>query len=88
MPTAQESTKKAAFRRFHDATNSHDPNGISETVDEHFEPDVVLHNPGPVQTLGAQAVKEVFSGLHHGYPRWRQGFTEVYAKARPILTTG
>jgi steroid delta-isomerase-like uncharacterized protein len=68
MSTAQETTNKATFRRFHEATNTGDPELISKTIDEIVEPDVQIRTPLPVQATGARALKEVFARLHRAFP--------------------
>jgi steroid delta-isomerase-like uncharacterized protein len=68
MSAAHDTPQKAAFRRFQDATNTHNEELISKTVDEVFQPDVVLHIPVPGQATGAQAIKEIFSNLHLAFP--------------------
>jgi hypothetical protein len=65
LPT---STNKATFRRFHAATNTGDPELISDTIDEIVDPDVLIRTPLPVQATGAQALKEVFARLHQAFP--------------------
>jgi len=49
MSIAQETRNKAVFRRFHEATNSGDPQLISDTIDEIVDPDVLIrtHTAGP-----------------------------------------
>lgn len=61
-------TNKAVYRRILDATNSHDEQLISTTVDEVFQPDVRMGTPLPLQATGAQAVKEVWATLHRAFP--------------------
>jgi predicted ester cyclase len=68
MSTAQATSNKAIFRRFHDATNAHDDELISETIDEIVDPDVKIRTPLPVQATGAQALEEVFARLHRAFP--------------------
>jgi steroid delta-isomerase-like uncharacterized protein len=68
MSTLQATSNKATFRRFHDATNTGDAELISRTIDEVFEPDVLIRTPLPVEATGAQAIKEVFMGLHRAFP--------------------
>lgn len=68
MRTIPDTGNKAVFPRFYEATNSHDDNLISKTVDELFRPDVRLHNPVPSTATGPQAVKEVFRQLHKTFP--------------------
>jgi len=68
MSTAEATSNKATFRRFHDATNTGDAEFISKTIDEIVEPDVLIRSPLPVQATGAQALKEVFEMLHRAFP--------------------
>ncbi len=68
MSTAQETSNKATFRRFHDATNTGDVELISKTIDELVEPDAVIHTPLPIEAPGAQLLKEVFARLLRAYP--------------------
>jgi steroid delta-isomerase-like uncharacterized protein len=68
MSTAQPTTNKATIRRLHDALNAGDPELISKTIDEVVEPDVLIRTPLPVESTGAQAMKEVFATLLRAYP--------------------
>jgi steroid delta-isomerase-like uncharacterized protein len=68
MSTGQATGNKAIFRRFHEATNTGDPEIISKTIDEVVDPDVLIRTPLPVQSTGAQALKEVFARLHQAFP--------------------
>jgi steroid delta-isomerase-like uncharacterized protein len=68
MPTAQETSNKAVFRRALDALNTGDGEIISTTVDEVFQPDVLIRTPLPIQATGPQAIKEVFATLHRAFP--------------------
>lgn len=68
MTTAQEAANKATFKRFQDVTNTHDPELISQTLDEIVDPDVVIRTPLPVEATGAAALKEVFARLHQVFP--------------------
>lgn len=68
MSTLSTTSNKATFRRFQEVTNTHDPDLISQTIDEIVRPDVLIRTPLPVQSTGAQALKEVFSRLHRAFP--------------------
>ena len=68
MSPAQATSNKATFRRFHDAMNTGDAEVISKTIDELFEPDVLIRTPLPVDATGAQAIKEVFGRLYRAFP--------------------
>ena len=65
---AHTTPNKTAFQRFQDAANSHDPKLLSDTVDQLFDANVVLHDPTPVQVGGAQVLKETFAGLLRAFP--------------------
>ncbi|MGB9182677.1 MAG: ester cyclase [Solirubrobacteraceae bacterium] len=68
MSTAQQTSNKAAVRRFQDAMNSGDATLISNTIDELVEPAALIHTPLPIQATGAQLLKEVFARLHRAFP--------------------
>jgi steroid delta-isomerase-like uncharacterized protein len=62
--TSQTTSNKAVVRRFHDAANTGDAELLSATIEEIVEPDAVIRTPLPLQSAGAQALKEVFARLH------------------------
>jgi steroid delta-isomerase-like uncharacterized protein len=68
MSTAQESTNKATIRRSRDAMNTGNWELTSKTIDEVFQPGVLISTPLPIQATGAQAIKEVFATLHRAFP--------------------
>jgi predicted ester cyclase len=68
MSAAQIASNKATFARFHDAINSRDPEFISKTIDEVFDPDFRLATPLPVDATGAEALKRVWAILLRAYP--------------------
>jgi predicted ester cyclase len=68
MSTAQETSNKGTFRRFHDALNTGDAELISKTIDELVEPNAVIRTPLPIEATGAQLAKEVFGRLLRAYP--------------------
>jgi steroid delta-isomerase-like uncharacterized protein len=68
MSTAQETTDKATIRRSRDAMNTGNWELTSKTIDEVFQPDVLIRTPLPTQATGAQAIKEVFATLHRAFP--------------------
>jgi steroid delta-isomerase-like uncharacterized protein len=84
MPTIQE-TNKAAFRRIVDATNTHDGHLISTTIDEVFEPDVVMSTPVPIRATGAEAFKEVFATLHRAFPDLHIAVEELIAEGDKVV---
>jgi predicted ester cyclase len=68
MSTAQETSNKTTFRRFHDALNTGDVELISKTIDELVEPNAVIRTPLPIEATGPQLAKEVFGRLLRAYP--------------------
>lgn len=68
MSKDEEISNKAAFRRIHDATNTHDADFISKTFDEVFSPDVLIRMSLPVDATGVGAFKEVFARLQQAFP--------------------
>jgi steroid delta-isomerase-like uncharacterized protein len=64
VSTAQATSHKAAVTRFCDASNTGDAELISKTIDELVAPDALIRTPLPIETTGAEAVKEVFARLH------------------------
>jgi steroid delta-isomerase-like uncharacterized protein len=68
VSTAQETSNKATAERFCDAANSGEAELIAKTIDELVAPDAVIRTPLPIETTGAEAVKEVFARLLRAYP--------------------
>ncbi|MFJ2703811.1 ester cyclase [Streptomyces sp. NPDC087428] len=68
MSTARSTDNRAALGRLHEAVNRGDAELIEKTIDELFEPDVLIRTPLPVEATGAQALKEVFTTLCRAFP--------------------
>jgi hypothetical protein len=85
MPTLEETSNKATFRRFHEATNTGDGELISKTIDETVEPDVLLSTPLPVQATGARALKEVFARLHRAFPDLHVTVEDLIAEGDKVV---
>lgn len=81
LPTAQETTNKAAFKRILDASNAHDKELISKTIDEVFQPDVRMGIPMPIQATGTQAINEVYATLHRAFP-------DLHIKVEDLIAEG
>jgi predicted ester cyclase len=79
-------TNKAAIRRLHDATNSGDPELISKTIDELFEPEVLIRTPLPIEATGAQAVKEVFARLLRVFPDVQVTIEDLIAEDDKVVS--
>jgi hypothetical protein len=68
MSTAEETSNKAAFKRFHESANTGDAEFISRTIDELVDPHAVIRTPLPIGATGAQALKQVWAMLLRVYP--------------------
>jgi steroid delta-isomerase-like uncharacterized protein len=86
MATTQEATNRATFARFHDAMNSRDTEMISRTIDEIVDPDVLIRTPLPLDTTGAQALKQVWAILLRAYPDLHVSVDDVIAEGDKVVT--
>jgi SnoaL-like polyketide cyclase len=64
--STQEEQNKAAVRRFCDVMNTGDAGLMSKAIDEMVEPNALIRTPLPLETTGAEKLKEVFARLHMG----------------------
>jgi steroid delta-isomerase-like uncharacterized protein len=85
MSTAQVTSNKATFRRFHDALNTGDVDLIAKTIDEVVAPDVLLHAPLPVGATGVQALKDVMTILHRAYPDLHLTIEDLIAEGDKVV---
>jgi steroid delta-isomerase-like uncharacterized protein len=85
MSTAQETSNKATFRRIVDATNTHDGELISKTIDEVALPDALIRTPLPSQATGVQAIKEVFATLHRAFPDLQVTVEDLVAEGDKVV---
>jgi predicted ester cyclase len=85
MSTAQETSNKAAFERFHDAVNTCDLEFISKTIDEVVEPDASIRTPLPIAATGAQALKQVWAMLLRTYPDLHLTVEDVIAEGDKLV---
>jgi steroid delta-isomerase-like uncharacterized protein len=85
MTITQETTNKATFKRFLDASNTGDWDLTSQTIDEVFHPDVQISTPLPVRSTGAQAIKEVFATLHRAFPDLRISVEDMIAEDDKVV---
>lgn len=86
MPETETTRNKAALRRFHDALSSGDAEVISKTIDEVVQPDVLIRTPLPIESTGAQAVKEVFAALHQAFPDLHVSVEDLIAEGDKVVS--
>ncbi|WP_410601251.1 ester cyclase [Amycolatopsis sp. lyj-90] len=77
MTITETARNRAAFARLHDATGSGRLEAIEAAIDEVVEPDVVFHAPVPMETTGAQALKQVWAVLLRAFPDLRVTLEDV-----------
>ncbi|MEU9690669.1 ester cyclase [Amycolatopsis japonica] len=85
MTITETARNRAAFSRFHEATNTGDFAVIEKTIDEVVAPDVVFHAPVPMETTGAQALKQVWTVLLRAFPDVRVTAEDVLADGDRIV---
>jgi len=68
MSTAEVAANKALFKRFHDAANTGDFDFLARTIDELVAPDAVIRTPLPIDSTGADALKQIWAMLLRIYP--------------------
>jgi len=86
MSTAQEASNKATFSHFCDAVSTGDAELINKTIDEVFEPDVLIRTPLPVEATGAQAMKEVFGRLRRAFPDLHVAVEDLVAEGDRLVS--
>jgi hypothetical protein len=86
MSATQETENKATFARLHDVVNTRDMELVSKTIDAIVDPDVRIRTPLPVQTTGAQALKEVWAILLRAFPDLHLTVEDVIAEGDKIVT--
>lgn len=85
MSTAQATSNKAVFGRFHDALDTGDAEVISKTIDEVVEPDMLFHTPVPMDATGAQALKQVWAVLLRAFPDIHVAVEDVIAEGDKVV---
>jgi steroid delta-isomerase-like uncharacterized protein len=85
MSTTQETTNKATFKRFQDATNTHDAEFISHTIDETVEPDALIRTPLALGATGAQRLEEVFARLRRAFPDLHVTVEDLIAEGDKVV---
>lgn len=68
MSVRSTSINKETFLRFHESISSGDVRLLSRMIDEVVEPDVVLSTPLPVDTRGAEGLKQAMTMLLRAFP--------------------
>ena len=86
MSTAEHARNKATFRHFCDAVSTGDAELINKTIDEVFEPDVLIRTPLPVEATGAQAMKEVFGRLRRAFPDLHVAVEDLVAEGDRLVS--
>ncbi len=86
MSTDQEATNKATSKRFRDAVNTGDAELISKTIDELVAPDALIRTPLPLETTGAEALKQVFARLQRAFPDLHITIEDLVAEGDKVVS--
>ncbi len=86
MSTIAPTSNKATVRRFQEAMNTGDAELISRTIDELVDQDAIISTPLPLQTTGAQALKEVFGRLYTAYPDLHVAIEDLIAEGDKVVS--
>jgi predicted ester cyclase len=85
MSTAEETSNKAAFSRFHEAANTGDVEFLAKTIDEVVAPDAVIRTPLPIDATGAELLKQVWAMLLRVYPDLHLTVDDVIAEGDKVV---
>jgi len=85
MSAAEIASNKATFARLHDAVNSGDVELISKTIDAVVDQNVRIGTPLPVDGMGAQALKQVWTILLRAYPDLHVTVEDLIADADKLV---
>jgi steroid delta-isomerase-like uncharacterized protein len=86
MSTAEETSNKATFKRFHEAANTGDAEFLSKTIDELVAPDAAIRTPLPIDATGAELLKQVWAMLLRIYPDIHLTVHDVIAEGDKVVT--
>ncbi|ROQ77859.1 steroid delta-isomerase-like uncharacterized protein [Streptomyces sp. CEV 2-1] len=86
MSTDRSAHNRAVLSRLHEAVNRGDAELIAKTIDELFEPDVLIRTPLPVEATGAQALKEVFTTLCRAFPDLHIEVADMIAEGDRVVS--
>jgi steroid delta-isomerase-like uncharacterized protein len=85
MSTAEETSNKAMFQRFHEAANTGDVEHLAKTIDEIVAPDAVIRTPLPIDATGAELLKQVWAMLFRVYPDIHLTVEDVIAEGDKVV---
>ncbi len=85
MPTPEESNK-ATLRLFEHLLGSGDEEQVERAIDEFVAPDVRMRTPLPLDSTGAEAMKEVFGRLHGAFPDLQVEIDDLIAEGDKVVS--
>lgn len=86
MSSTREADNKAVLRRLNEALNSGDTEVISATIDEVFQPDVLIRTPLKVNASGAELMKQLWGVLLRGFPDLHVEIEDVIAEGDKVVS--
>ena len=85
LSTAEETSNKATFKRFHEAANTGDVELIAKTIDEIVAPHAVIRTPLPIDAAGPELLKQVWTMLLRVYPDIHLTVEDVIAEGDKVV---
>jgi predicted ester cyclase len=85
MSTVEETSNKAAFKRFHEAANTGDAEVVFTTIDELVAPDATIRTPLPIDATGPELLKQVWAMLLRIYPDIHLTVHDVIAEGDKVV---
>ncbi|MFG2406804.1 ester cyclase [Streptomyces brevispora] len=86
MSTARSANNRASLSRLHEAVNGGDAERIQKTIDELFDPDVLIRTPLRVQATGVEALKDVFMTLFRAFPDLHIEVEDMIAEGNGLVS--
>jgi steroid delta-isomerase-like uncharacterized protein len=86
MASAEVAANKASVKRFHEAANTGDMAVLANVIDEFVHPDAVIRTPLPIDTMGAEALKQIWAALFAIYPDIRLTVEDVIGEGDKVVT--
>jgi predicted ester cyclase len=85
MSTAEETSNKATFKRFHEAANTGDVELLAKTIDEIVAPEALIRTPLPIDATGPELLKQVWAMLLGVYPDIHLTVEDVIAEGDKVV---
>ncbi len=86
MSSTHQADNKVALRRLNEALNSGDTEVISATIDEVFQPDVLIRTPLKINASGTELMKQLWEVLLRAFPDLHVEVEDVIAEGDKVVS--